>query len=130
KVMGEVDVVVLAFDGSSRIKLVNDAGARLLGQSATALAGVHANELGLGSLLGGEAPRVVRDVAVIGAGPWELRRGAFRLSGEPHSLVVLSDLSSALREQEREAWKRLIRVMGHEINNSLAPLQSISDNLG
>jgi signal transduction histidine kinase len=80
-------------------------------------------------MLEGAAPRVVRDGAVFGAGPWELRRGAFRMSGEPHTLVVLSDVSSAVRESEREAWRRLIRVMGHEINNSLTPIRSMSEGL-
>jgi signal transduction histidine kinase len=44
-------------------------------------------------------------------------------------LVVLSDLSRALRDEERQAWQRLIRVMGHELNNSLAPIQSVAQSL-
>jgi signal transduction histidine kinase len=44
-------------------------------------------------------------------------------------LVVLSDVSTALRENERDAWRRLIRVMGHEINNSLTPIRSMSEAL-
>ena len=46
-----------------------------------------------------------------------------------HQLVVLADLSRALREEEREAWQRLIRVIGHELNNSLAPIRSIAGSL-
>jgi two-component system, NtrC family, nitrogen regulation sensor histidine kinase NtrY len=42
---------------------------------------------------------------------------------------VLSDVSRALREEERRAWQRLIRVMGHELNNSLAPIKSIAGSL-
>jgi two-component system, NtrC family, nitrogen regulation sensor histidine kinase NtrY len=130
KVMAEVDVVVLAFDNDGRLKLANDAAAKALGvSSATSLFGTYANQLGVEELVQGTVPRIVRDSAVLGTGPWELRRGSFRLSGKPHDLVVLSDVSGALREQEREAWKRLIRVMGHEINNSLAPIQSISESL-
>lgn len=125
KVMAEVDVVVLAFDGEGRVRLANDAAARVLGQSAPALLG----EKVLGEVLAGEAPRVLKDAPAL-AGSWELRRGTFRLSGEPHTLVVLSDVSTALRENERDAWRRLIRVMGHEINNSLAPIRSLSESLG
>jgi two-component system, NtrC family, nitrogen regulation sensor histidine kinase NtrY len=44
-------------------------------------------------------------------------------------LLILSDVSAALREQEREAWRRLIRVLGHEINNSLTPIKSIAATL-
>ncbi|MGH7636001.1 MAG: sensor histidine kinase, partial [Gemmatimonadaceae bacterium] len=64
-----------------------------------------------------------------GAGRWQLRRTTFRQNGEPHQLVVLSDLSKALREEERLAWQRIIRVLGHEINNSLAPIKSIAESL-
>jgi len=120
-------VVALSEDG--HVRLANDAAARALGKASSVLLGQEAAALGLAELLEGEAPRIVKDSAPLGNGPWELRRGTFRLSGEPHSLIVLSDVSGALRDQEREAWKRLIRVMGHEINNSLAPIRSISDNL-
>jgi nitrogen fixation/metabolism regulation signal transduction histidine kinase len=119
---------VLAFDDEKRVKLANEAAARLLHEPSSALLGRTAASLALEDLLAGEAPRVVKDAGAL-AGAWELRRGTFRLSGEPHALVVLSDVGFALREQEREAWKKLIRVMGHEINNSLAPIQSISSSL-
>ncbi len=129
KVMAEIDVVVLAFDEEGRVRLANESAARLLGVTSASLVGREASALGIAELLEGEAPRAVRDLAALGSGPWQLRRGTFRLSGQLHSLVVLSDVSGALREQERDAWKRLIRVMGHEINNSLAPIQSISESI-
>lgn len=53
----------------------------------------------------------------------------FRQGGKPHYLVVLADLSRALREEERQAWQRLVRVLGHELNNSLAPICSIAGSL-
>ena len=49
--------------------------------------------------------------------------------GVPHTLFVLADVGAALREEERLAWQRLIRVLGHEINNSLAPIKSIAGSL-
>ena len=60
---------------------------------------------------------------------WMVRRSSFRQRGIPHTLLVLSDVSIALREQERDAWQRLIRVIGHEINNSLTPIKSIAGSL-
>jgi nitrogen fixation/metabolism regulation signal transduction histidine kinase len=42
---------------------------------------------------------------------------------------VLSDLTRTLREEELQAWQRIVRVIGHELNNSLAPIKSISTNL-
>src|SRR4029077_11445978 len=64
-----------------------------------------------------------------GSGRWGMRRGSFRQAGLPHHLGGLSDLSRALRDEERQAWQRLIRVMGHELNNSLAPIQSVAQSL-
>lgn len=129
KVLGEVDVVVLAFDTRGRVKLANEAARTLLGESTEALGQRSASELGLSDLLGGTVPRIVKESPALGGRPWELRRGTFHLEGEPHVLLVLADVSQVLRDQEREAWKRLIAVMGHEINNSLAPIQSIAENL-
>jgi signal transduction histidine kinase len=64
-----------------------------------------------------------------GSGRWGMRRGSFRQGGLPHHLIVLSDLSRTLRDAERQAWQRLIRVLGHELNNSLAPIQSVAQGL-
>jgi signal transduction histidine kinase len=58
-----------------------------------------------------------------------MRRSTFRESGMPHHLLVLTDLSRPLREEERQAWQRLIRVLGHELNNSLAPIKSMAGTL-
>nr|WP_276572703.1 HAMP domain-containing sensor histidine kinase [Nannocystis pusilla] len=84
----------------------------------------------MSACLEGQAPRTLLTVFPGGAGPWELRRSQFRQRGLPHTLVVLTDLRRALREEERQAWQRLVRVLGHEINNSLAPIQSIAEHLG
>jgi nitrogen fixation/metabolism regulation signal transduction histidine kinase len=129
KVIAEIDVAVFAFDRSRRLKLVNRAGERLFaGERAVGL-GAEAAELGLGELLEGPAPRTVELNLPLGVGQWQLQRSSFRLEGLPHELVVLSDLRRALREEERQAWQRIIRVIGHEINNSLAPIRSIAEGL-
>lgn len=129
RVMQEIDVAVFAFDADQRIRLANPAGARLLGRLPTELTGCTAAELGLVSFLEGD-PSVVRDAVFAGrAGRFGLRRGEFRQGGRPHTLLVLADVSRALRDEERQAWQRLIRVLGHEINNSLAPIKSVAQSL-
>lgn len=129
QVMEEIDVAVLSFDGEGRVRLVNRAAERLFGQSRQALLGRMAADIGFGELLGGTAPRVFDAAYPGGAGRYELRRGTFRQEGLPQQLVVLSNLSHVLREEERQAWQRLIRVLGHELNNSLATIKSISTSL-
>ncbi len=130
KVMVEIDVAVFAFDGAGKLRLVNRVGERLLGQPAERLRGRSASDLGLLECLEGKTPRVLDVTFPGGSGRWEARRSTFREQGLPHQLVVLSDLSRALREEERQAWQRLIRVIGHELNNSLAPIRSIAGSMG
>jgi nitrogen fixation/metabolism regulation signal transduction histidine kinase len=129
RVMEEIDVATFTFDGEPRLKLVNRAGERLLQRPAEYLLGRDARELGLGEALSGLAPRVVDLAFPSGAGRWEVRHSEFRQGGRPHRLLVLADLSRTLREEERQAWQRLVRVLSHEINNSLAPVKSIADSL-
>jgi two-component system nitrogen regulation sensor histidine kinase NtrY len=129
KVMAEIDVAVFTFDENAELKFVNRAGARLLEQPAERLLGRRAEEIALDTYLTGDAPRVINTAFAGGAGRWEVRRSQFRQGGRPHELLVLSDLSRPLREEERQAFQRLIRVIGHEMNNSLAPIKSIAGSL-
>lgn len=129
KVMAEIEVAVFTFDEDQELTFVNRAGARLLGQASERLLGRRADDLDLGDYLTGEAPRVINTAFPGGVGRWEIRRSQFRQGGRPHALLVLSDLSQPLREEERQAWQRLIRVIGHEMNNSLAPIKSIAGSL-
>ncbi len=128
-VMEQIDVAVFAFDPGQRLRIVNRTGERLMGKSMDHMLGRTAEELSLTDWFG-DAPRVV-DISPPGGGPgrWEVRRTTFRLGGLPHDLLVLSDVSRPLREQERQAWQRLIRVIGHELGNSLGPIKSIAGSL-
>ena len=129
KVMEEIDVAIYTFDADRELTFVNQAGARLLGQPVERMLGRGAEELGLEDCLEGEAPRVINTAFPGGVGRWEIRRSLFRQGGRPHEMLVLSDLSQPLREEERQAFQRLIRVIGHEMNNSLAPIKSIAGSL-
>jgi nitrogen fixation/metabolism regulation signal transduction histidine kinase len=129
RIMAVIDVALFAFDENDELRLLNPAGERLLGQQSGALIGRDATDLGLVDCLEGPTPRVMDLTVSEGLGRWELRRRTFRWDGRPHRLVVLTDLSQVLREEERVAWQRLIRVLGHEINNSLTPIKSITESL-
>ena len=125
QVMEEIEVAILAFDGAGELRLVNRAAAKLLQRPPSQLLGRSATALGLEVLLTGATPRRLEG-AFGRAGPYELRRSQFRRDGLPHTLVVLADLRRVVREEERAAWQRIVRVLSHEINNSLAPIQSIA----
>jgi nitrogen fixation/metabolism regulation signal transduction histidine kinase len=128
-VMVEIDVAVFTFDGSHSLRLVNRAGERLLARAAEELLGHSAEELRLDACLQGASPRIADASFPGGSGRYEVRRTTFRQEGRPHQLLVLADVSRPLRDEERQAWQRLIRVIGHEINNSLAPIKSIAGSL-
>ncbi|CAN5750984.1 sensor histidine kinase [soil metagenome] len=129
KVMAEIEVAVFAFDQDLKLRLANRAGERLLGMPAERMTGRTAAALGLDDLLEGGDQRII-DATFAGVrGRWEMRRSMFRQGGAPHRLLVLSDISRTLREEELLAWQRLIRVLSHEINNSLAPIKSIAGSL-
>ncbi|MGQ0643830.1 MAG: sensor histidine kinase [Gemmatimonadaceae bacterium] len=128
-VMSEIDVAVFAFDEEGALRLVNRAGVRLLDQPRERLFGKPASAVGLGDLVSADAGRV-QDRAFPGrSGRWEIHRSTFRQDGRPHTLLVLADVSRTLREEELQAWQRLVRVLSHEINNSLAPIKSLADSL-
>jgi nitrogen fixation/metabolism regulation signal transduction histidine kinase len=129
KVMSEIEVAVFTFDGAQKLRLVNRAGERLLGKPSERLLNCTAVDLGLLDCLLGEASRTMEIMLPGGTGRWGLRRTTFREHGMSHTLVVLTDLSRALRDEEREAWQRLLRVLAHELNNSLAPIKSIAGTM-
>lgn len=130
KVIAALDIAVLAFDRDGALKLANPAAERLLGARFARLDGRSAVELGLGDWLGIGETLIRERTFPGGSGRWEVRRARFREGGLPHELLVITDLSRALREEERLAWQRLLRVLGHELNNSLAPIRSMAGTLG
>jgi two-component system nitrogen regulation sensor histidine kinase NtrY len=129
KVMMEIDVAVFTFDQQQRLRIVNRAGEQLMGRIAPRMLGLTAEELGLKEFLQSPGPQTVQMTFPGKYGRWAISHTAFRENGVPHQLLIISDLSRALREEERQAWQRLIRVLGHELNNSLAPIKSIAGTL-
>jgi len=128
-VMGAIDVAVFAFDMDEHLVLVNPAGERLMGQPAARLLGRAAADLKIAACLEGETPRLLDRPFGPESGRLELRRSTFRRDGKPHQLLVFADLSRALREEEQQAWQRIVRVLSHEINNSLTPIKSIAHSI-
>ena len=127
-VMGAIDVAVFAFDMDEKVVLANPAAERLLNKRSTEMVGHDAGSLRLHGFLSGETPRLVE--GVFGAGTrLELRRSTFYRDGKPHQLLVFADLSRALREEQQLAWQRIVRVLSHEINNSLTPIKSIAHSI-
>jgi nitrogen fixation/metabolism regulation signal transduction histidine kinase len=128
-VMSEIEVAVFTFDGQQHLRLVNRAGEQLLAQPSERMLGHTAAELGLARFLDEESASTVQAAFPGASGRWGVRVSTFRERGLPHRLLVLADLTRTLREEELQAWKRLVRVLGHELNNSLTPIRSIAGSL-
>ena len=128
-VMGAIDVAVFAFDMDEKLVLVNPAAERLIGKPADTMIGKHAREVRLDKCLEGETPRLLDRPFGPESGRLELRRSTFRRDGKPHQLLVFADLTRSLREEEQQAGQRIVRVLSHEINNSLTPIKSIAHSI-
>jgi PAS domain S-box-containing protein len=129
KVLAEIDVAVFAFDADGQLQLINRGGERLLGRAADQVLGHRAEELGLSELFQGSTDRVVSLTLTGRPERWKLHRGRYREGGQSHQLILLTDLTRELHSEERAAWQRLIRILRHEINNSLAPIHSLAGSL-
>jgi two-component system nitrogen regulation sensor histidine kinase NtrY len=129
KVMSEVDIAVFAFDSDRILRRLNRAAEALFERGSGVLVGAAAPELGLDAILDGESGQIISHTFPSGPGRWEIRTRSFREAGKTHELLVISDLSRALREEERLTSQRLVRVMAHEINSSLTPINSVAATL-
>lgn len=129
KVLMEIDVAVFTFDQQQQLRIVNRAGEQLMSRIAPRMLGRTAEDLGLGLFLRARRPQIVEMTFPGKHGRWAVNHTAFRENGVPHELLIISDMSRVLRAEERQAWQRLIRVLGHELNNSLAPIKSIAGTL-
>lgn len=129
KVMEEIEVAIFAFDPKRVLRLVNRAGERLLAQPAERIMALDAETLDLGELLDGSDERTIQRTFAGATGRWRISRSLFRQGGVPHQLLVVTDLTRPLREEELQAWQRIVRVLGHELNNSLTPIRSIAQSL-
>jgi nitrogen fixation/metabolism regulation signal transduction histidine kinase len=129
KVMEEIEVAIFAFDPNRILRLVNHAGEKLLAQPAERLMALDADTLDLAELLDGETELTIQRTFAGATGRWRISRSVFRQGGVPHRLLVVTDLTRPLREEELQAWQRIVRVLGHELNNSLTPIRSIAQSL-
>jgi two-component system nitrogen regulation sensor histidine kinase NtrY len=123
-----IDVAVLAFDGDRNLRLMNPAASRLL-QVEPRGRGCTAAQLRLDEFLTDEARTTITTSIGGRTGRWQVTHGIFREGGRAQHLLIIADVFQALREEERAAWQRLIRVIGHEVNNSLTPIKSLADTL-
>jgi nitrogen fixation/metabolism regulation signal transduction histidine kinase len=129
KIMAEVDVALFGFNEKDQLCLINKSAEKMMGQRSNDLLNCPAEELGLTDCLSGLPHQVMELSFPEATGRWELRRATYREHGLPRQLLFLVDITQTLHKQERSAWRQLIQILRHEINNSLAPIQSVAGSL-
>ncbi len=129
RVVESMDLPIFAFNAATELQLTNPAARKMLQLPADSMLHRSASSLGLTEILHCPDSSVVSLTMHGREGRWMVRRSKFYQDGMPHALLLLSDVSGVLREQERQAWQRLIRVLAHEVNNSLTPIKSIAGSL-
>jgi nitrogen fixation/metabolism regulation signal transduction histidine kinase len=125
----EIDLALFVVDPDRRLRFVNRRAERLLERASESLLGRTLEEAGLGELAddGGGSARAIDFPG--GAGRFTVKHIPLRERGLPYELIAVADIGRTLRDEERQAWQRLIRVLGHEVRNSLAPIHSIASTL-
>jgi nitrogen fixation/metabolism regulation signal transduction histidine kinase len=129
RVMEVIDVAIFTFDGEEKLGFVNRAGQELLQSDEESLLGKPAEEIGLAEPLHIVGSQTTEMQFPSRSGRWGIRNTPFYEEGHQHRLIAIQDLTRALREEEIDAWKRLVRVIGHELNNSLTPIKSIAGSV-
>lgn len=129
KVVSQINVAIIVFDSHDAIRLVNPLAGVLLKSSPDELIGVNCADTVLAQLPLSAEPTLV-DFRFPGAdGRWQIRQHYYRHQGQPSRIVFIADLKQVLSDEEIAAWQRLIRVISHEVNNSLTPITSLCQTL-
>lgn len=129
KLINQIDVAIIAVDDDGEIHFANPEAGELLRQDAETLAGQSLQAVGAEQLLDSAPDTALSLELPSGTGVYRVQRDSFRESGINYQLIFISDVRHLLRQQERAVWKNLIRVLSHEINNSLTPIRSIAQTL-
>jgi nitrogen fixation/metabolism regulation signal transduction histidine kinase len=130
RVVAQLNVAVIAYDEEGRIVLVNHLSEKLLAKPGTELIGSTIKEHQLDQVLPSQGSQVLEHQFPGARGRWQLSHQTYVHNGKTGHLLFIADLELVLSEEEIKAWQRLIRVIAHEVNNSLTPITSLCQTLG
>ncbi|GGY74735.1 sensor histidine kinase [Cellvibrio zantedeschiae] len=123
RLIDQLNTPILVFDHRLQLNYANAAFAELFGRPWKTLR--HASP----SLLGLLAEPQWQFVDANKTQQWQIRTSRFLDQGQNHQLLVFINIQAALRESQLEAWQKLIRVLSHEIRNSLTPVAALTQSL-
>ncbi|AWB68485.1 hypothetical protein C2869_19685 [Saccharobesus litoralis] len=129
KVINNIDIALVAVNESGKVTLANQAFCLLFGGEQEQILNRHVNELQITPLIECDPNQPLDWHFPNKSGRFSIYRDHFIEEGQPHQLLLIKDVKALLRSEENQAWQKLIRVLSHEINNSLAPISSLSASL-
>jgi len=128
-VIKQIDVAIVAVNKNSNIILMNPAAEKLFSCHFDEVSGWPISTLGLQDVLTHESRQVTEFEIKAHKKKVFIHTDEYFEQGDRHKLVFITDIQKLLHEEERQAWQKLLRVLSHEINNSLTPIASLSDTL-
>lgn len=141
-IVDQMDAMVLATDANGNLVMANNSAQQLLLNGAEKFEGIALNSFVLGAQLAQAFPGIIdfkhqprtinsKQAAEQPAleGEYFLYKEKFFSAGQSHQLYLLTNAERLLMEKERNAWQSLLRVLSHEINNSLTPISTISQSI-
>jgi len=129
KVIKQIKVAIIACNEQGKITMVNPETELLLGLNESKLSHKTLADVNLAQVTQLKSNSIEKLTLGSRTARWHIFKDGFRDQGQQHTLYIFSDLDLLLSQQEQEAWKNLVRVLSHEINNSLAPIISLASTL-
>jgi len=131
-VIKHIDVAIIALNEGNELVLCNPAANKLLQISATnngeGFTDSFKQLAQVDAIINGQS-QVMTLTFSAQQGKFNVHKETYRENGKQQKLLFITDVSTMLRSEERKAWQSLVRVISHEINNSLSPITSISQSL-
>ncbi|MDP2562588.1 PAS domain-containing sensor histidine kinase [Psychrobium sp. 1_MG-2023] len=129
RIMQQMDAMVLATDEQGVVVMTNTSAHTILFPQLDSLDGVKLDDTSLGLEIVSAPAGVISFNQPELSGEYFLFKDDFLSSGNKHHLYMLTNAERLLMEKERQAWQSLLRVLSHEMNNSLAPIIAISQSM-
>ncbi|PHZ83879.1 sensor histidine kinase [Paremcibacter congregatus] len=128
-VIEHIDVAIIALNEENKINFSNPAAKKLLWLDQADLNDKLMEQLTFVHNFSSGRHEAVELSLGHQQGRFNIHVEEFRDGGIQHKLLFITDVRTLLRDEERKAWQNLVRVISHEINNSLSPIASISQTL-
>ncbi len=123
RLIDQLNTPILVFNHKQQLSYANNEFSSLFGRPWQSLRHTSASQLGLEAAPHWHFTDAKRDKQ------WQIRHSRFLDQGQRHQLLIFINIKAALRENELQAWQQLIRVLSHEIRNSLTPVLALSEHL-